>query len=95
MDLKRKGLSVSAIARQLGLDRKTVRRHQERGLNGHRCGAFELAQGRCPMRFQGRGVGGGASCGRSSSAAALRFGVISTPDFLPLVAAWPVLLTYC
>jgi plasmid maintenance system antidote protein VapI len=25
-DLKRQGLSVSAIARQLGLDRKTVRR---------------------------------------------------------------------
>ena len=31
-DLKRQGLSVSAIARQLGLDRKTVRRHLERGL---------------------------------------------------------------
>ena len=31
-DLKREGLSVTAIARQLGLDRKTVRRHLERGL---------------------------------------------------------------
>ena len=31
-DLKPQGLSVSAIARQLGLDRKTVRRHLERGL---------------------------------------------------------------
>jgi transposase len=31
-DLKRQGLSVSSIARQLGLDRKTVRRHLERGL---------------------------------------------------------------
>ena len=31
-DLKRQGLSVTAIARQLGLDRKTVRRHLERGL---------------------------------------------------------------
>jgi transposase len=30
--LKRQGLSVTAIARQLGLDRKTVRRHLERGL---------------------------------------------------------------
>jgi transposase len=31
-DLKRQGLSVSAIARQVGLDRKTVRRHLARGL---------------------------------------------------------------
>ena len=31
-DLKRQGLSVTAIARQLGLDRKTVRRHLKRGL---------------------------------------------------------------
>ena len=31
-DLKRQGLSVSAIARKVGLDRKTVRRHLERGL---------------------------------------------------------------
>jgi transposase len=32
LDLHRQGLTVSAIARQLGLDRKTVRRHIERGL---------------------------------------------------------------
>lgn len=31
-DLKRQGLSVTAIARKVGLDRKTVRRHLERGL---------------------------------------------------------------
>ena len=31
-DLKRQGLSVSAIARKLGLDRKTVRRHLDRGM---------------------------------------------------------------
>lgn len=31
-DLKRQGLSVSAIARKVGLDRKTVRRHLARGL---------------------------------------------------------------
>ena len=31
-DLKRQGLSVSAISRKLGLDRKTVRRHLERGM---------------------------------------------------------------
>ena len=31
-DLKRQGLSVSAIARKAGLDRKTVRKHLERGL---------------------------------------------------------------
>jgi transposase len=32
LDLHRQGLSVSAIARQLGVDRKTVRRYIERGL---------------------------------------------------------------
>src|SRR5919112_5062793 len=32
LDLHRQGLSVSAIARQLGLDRKTVRKHMRRGL---------------------------------------------------------------
>ena len=32
LDLHRQGLSVSAIARQCGLDRKTVRRYLERGL---------------------------------------------------------------
>ena len=31
-DLKRQGLSISAIARKLGLDRKTVRKHLEGGL---------------------------------------------------------------
>jgi transposase len=31
-DLKRQGLSVSAIARKLGLDRKTVRRYLDRGM---------------------------------------------------------------
>ena len=31
-NLKRQGLSVTAIARKVGLDRKTVRRHLERGL---------------------------------------------------------------
>jgi transposase len=32
LELHRQGLKVSAIARQLGLDRKTVRRYIERGL---------------------------------------------------------------
>src|SRR5271170_8228599 len=32
LDLHRQGLSVSAIARQLGVDRKTVRRYVARGL---------------------------------------------------------------
>ena len=32
LDLHRQGLTVSAIARQLGIDRKTVRRYIERGL---------------------------------------------------------------
>ena len=32
LDLHRQGLTVSAIARQLELDRKTVRKHIERGL---------------------------------------------------------------
>ena len=31
-DLKRQGLSVSAIARQTGLDRKTVRKHLAGGV---------------------------------------------------------------
>jgi hypothetical protein len=31
-DLKRQGLSVSAIARQTGLDRKTARKYLDRGL---------------------------------------------------------------
>ena len=29
------------------------------GGNGHRCGAFEVAQRRCPLRVQGCGVGSG------------------------------------
>ena len=33
-DLKRQGLGVSAIARQTGLDRKTVRKHLETGHGG-------------------------------------------------------------
>ncbi len=32
LDLHRQGLSVSAIARQAGIDRKTVRKYIERGL---------------------------------------------------------------
>ncbi|HEY4545296.1 MAG TPA: helix-turn-helix domain-containing protein, partial [Pedomonas sp.] len=32
LDLHRQGLSVSAIARQVGIDRKTVRKYIERGL---------------------------------------------------------------
>ena len=32
LDLHRQGLTVSEIARQCGLDRKTVRRYIERGL---------------------------------------------------------------
>ena len=32
LDLHRQGLSVSAIARQRGVDRKTVRKYIERGL---------------------------------------------------------------
>ncbi len=32
LELKRQGLGVSAIARQTGLDRKTVGKHLERGL---------------------------------------------------------------
>ena len=31
-DLKREGLSISAIARQTGLDRKTIRKHLDRGI---------------------------------------------------------------
>ena len=32
LDLHRQGLSVSAIARRVGIDRKTVRKYIERGL---------------------------------------------------------------
>lgn len=31
-DLKKQGLSISAIARKVGCDRKTVRKHLDRGL---------------------------------------------------------------
>ena len=37
-DLKRQGLGISAIARRTGLDRKTVRRHLERGIEAARYG---------------------------------------------------------
>ena len=37
-DLKRQGLGVSAIARRTGLDRKTVRKHLERGMEAGRYG---------------------------------------------------------
>jgi transposase len=32
LDLRREGMSISAIARRVGLDRKTVRRYIDRGL---------------------------------------------------------------
>ena len=35
-DLKRQGLSISAITRRTGLDRKTVRKYLERGLEAPR-----------------------------------------------------------
>jgi transposase len=38
LDLHRQGLSVSAIARQIGLDRKTVRKYIDRGLEPPRYG---------------------------------------------------------
>src|SRR3546814_5730359 len=38
LDLHRQGLSVSAIARESGFDRKTVRRYIERGLEPPRYG---------------------------------------------------------
>ena len=31
-DLKKQGLSITAIARKVGCDRKTVRKHLERGM---------------------------------------------------------------
>ena len=37
-DLKRQRLSVSAIARKTGLDRKTVGKYLQRGLGGPLCG---------------------------------------------------------
>ena len=56
-DLKRQGLSVSAIARQTGLDRKTVPKYLDRGLEvpvygprdpAHGC--WSLTKGICPRR---------------------------------------------
>ena len=41
LDLHRQGLSVSAIARQLERDRKTVRKYIERGLAAPACGPRE------------------------------------------------------
>jgi transposase len=38
LDLHRQGLSISAIARQVGLDRKTVRKYIDRGLEPPRYG---------------------------------------------------------
>lgn len=40
-DLKRQGLTVAAIARKVGLDRKTVRKYLERGLEAPVYGARE------------------------------------------------------
>ena len=40
-DLKRQGLSIAAIARETGFDRKTVRRHLARGLEGPSYGPRE------------------------------------------------------
>ena len=37
-DLKRQGLSISAIARKTGLNRRTVRKHLERGLEAPQYG---------------------------------------------------------
>jgi len=42
-DLKRQGLSVSAIARKVGLDRKTVRRHLQNGLEAPGFGGLPSA----------------------------------------------------
>ena len=37
-DLKRQGFGISAIARQTGLDRKTVRKYLKQGLQSPRYG---------------------------------------------------------
>jgi len=42
-DLKRRGLSVSTIARKTGLDRKTVRKHLDRGGGAGATGEVPLA----------------------------------------------------
>lgn len=50
LELKRQGLGVSAIARQTGLDRKTVRKYLERGLEAPVYGPRELGE-RLAARF--------------------------------------------
>jgi len=44
LDLHRQGLSVSAIARQTGADRKTVRKYIERGLEAPAMGQGDHAR---------------------------------------------------
>jgi transposase len=41
LDLRREGKSISAIARRVGLDRKTVRRYIDRGLEAPAYGPRE------------------------------------------------------
>ena len=50
LELKRQGLGVSAIARQTGLDRKTVRKYLERGLEAPVYGPREPGE-RLATRF--------------------------------------------
>ena len=50
LELKRQGLGVSAIARQTGLDRKTVRKYLERGLEAPIYGPREPGE-RLASRF--------------------------------------------
>ena len=45
LELKRQGLGVSAIARQTGLDRKTVKKYLERGLDAPVYGPREPGEG--------------------------------------------------
>jgi len=44
LDLARQGLSVSAIARRTGHDRKTVRKYLERGMQLQRLSRGHLAR---------------------------------------------------
>lgn len=44
LDLHRQGLSVSAIARQTGIDRKTVRKYIERGMEAPAYGPLRPRQ---------------------------------------------------
>ena len=50
LELHRQGLTVSAIARQLGMDRKTVRRYIARGLGPPAYGPRRRSRG-APIRF--------------------------------------------